>query len=103
MAQPVRQYSDDRSIGRGRSPARIRLPVSARAETHLALTARVKTIGYRAVRASAAVARPLALPAASAIARPDRAGDTSGQDSSRTGYRSIPLRLSTSRRAAAAS
>src|SRR6266705_2073298 len=103
MAQPVRQYSDDRSIGRGRSPARFRLPVSARAETGLALTARVKTTGDRAVRASAAPTRPSALCAASAIARTDRAGDTSGQDSSQTGYRSAPLRLSTSRQAVAGS
>src|SRR4249920_1235509 len=101
MAQPVRQYSDDRSIGRGRSPARIRLRVSARAETGLALTAQERMTGDRGVRASAAAARPSALPLVSAIARPDRAGDITGQDSSQTGYRSAPLRLSTLHRAAA--
>src|SRR5881409_3502473 len=103
MAQPVRLYSDDRSIGSGRSPASLRLRVSARAETGLVLTARGKMTGDRAVRASAAAARPSAPPAASAIALPDRAGDTTGQDSSQTGYRSAALRLSTSHRTAAES
>src|SRR6185295_4488817 len=98
MAQPVRQYSHDRSIGRGRSPARSRLRVSAKAETGLALPAQVKTTGDRAAGAFATAVRPSTPPAASASARPDRAGDTTGQDSSQTGYRPAPLRLSTSRR-----